>query len=101
MRITLDELKESGQPAIELLEIISLEGQQYMARLHGPGGMNVLSDKRGKTRLFRSAWEIQDTLSGFQIRETQIVHPSAYHEMVGMASADVEPLRIQIQRQTP
>ena len=56
MRITLDELKNLEQPVIDLLEILSLEGQQYMARLHGPGGMKVLSDHKGQTRLFRSAW---------------------------------------------
>ena len=99
MRITLNELKHLQQPVIELLEIISLEGQHYMARLHRPDGLKLLSDEAGKTRLFRSAWQIQDTLSDFNVRETQIVHPSAYHEMVGMAPADIEPMRIQVQRQ--
>lgn len=99
MRITLNELKHLQQPVIELLEIISLEGQHYMARLHGPDGLKLLSDEAGKTHLFRSAWQVQDTLSGFDVRETQIVHPSAYHEMVGMAPADIEPMRIQVQRQ--
>ncbi|MEC9083791.1 MAG: DUF6482 family protein, partial [Pseudomonadota bacterium] len=61
--------------------------------------MKVLSDHKGQTRLFRSAWQIQDTLSSYTIRETQVVHPSAYHEMVGMAPADIEPMRIQVQRQ--
>ncbi|MBE0486620.1 DUF6482 family protein [Marinobacter sp.] len=99
MRITLNELKSLRQPVIELLEIISLEGQHYMARLHGPDGLRLLSDDAGKTRLFRSAWQVQDTLSDLDVRETQIVHPSAYHEMVGMAPADIEPMRIQVQRQ--
>ncbi|MGO1232632.1 MAG: DUF6482 family protein [Marinobacter sp.] len=100
MRITLDELRKLEHPVIDLLEIISLEGQQYMARLNGPEGLKLLSDKKGQTRLFRSAWEIQDTLAAFDIRETQVVHPSAYHEMVGMAPADIEPMRIQVQRQS-
>ncbi|GGC67804.1 DUF6482 family protein [Marinobacter halophilus] len=99
MRITLKELKVHQQPVIELLEIISLEGQHYMARLHGPEGLKLLSDNAGKTLLFRSAWEVQDTLSEFDVRETQIVHPSAYHEMVGMAPSDIEPMRIRVQRQ--
>jgi len=99
VRITLNELKQTGQPAIRLLEIISLEGQQYMARLHRGDEMKLLSDASGKTRLFRSAWQIQDTLSDLSIQETQVVHPSAYHEMVGMAPADIQPMRIQVQRQ--
>ncbi|PSF13410.1 hypothetical protein C7H09_02015 [Marinobacter fuscus] len=100
MRITLDELHHLEQPVIRLLEIISLEGQQYMARLHGPEGLKLLSDAKGQTRLFRSAWQIQETLRAFTVEETQIVHPSAYHEMIGMAASDVEPMRIQVQRQT-
>lgn len=99
MRITLNQLRNLEQPVIELLEIISLEGQHYMARLHGPDGLMLLSDEKGQTRLFRSAWQLQDTLSDLDVRETQIVHPSAYHEMVGMEPTELEPMRIQVQRQ--
>lgn len=99
MRITLDQLKEQHEPVIDRLEILSLEGQQYMARLHGTEGMKVLSDPHGQACLFRSTSQVQALLSAFSIRQTEVVHPSAYHEMVGMAEAKVEPLRIQIQRQ--
>lgn len=99
MRITLDELRHKQNPVIDLLEILSLEGQHYMARLSMDGDLRLLSDKDGATSLFRSAWQIQDTLASFDVRETQVVHASAYHEMVGMAPADIEPLRIRVQRQ--
>lgn len=99
MRITQEELRNSKDPVIDLLEIISLEGQQYMARLTLDGQTLLLSNKDGVTSLFRSAWQIQDTLAAFQVRETQVVHPSAYHEMVGMEVADIEPMRIRIQRE--
>jgi hypothetical protein len=33
VRITLDELRHKQNPVIDLLEILSLEGQHYMARL--------------------------------------------------------------------
>jgi len=96
VRITLEELRASKDLVIDLLEIISLEGQHYMARLTLDGRELLLSDKRGITSLFRSAWEIQDTLASFRVRETQVVHPSAYHEMVGMEPAEIEPLRIRV-----
>ncbi len=99
MRITLEELRDSKDLVVDLLEILSLEGQQYMARLVIGDKILLLSDARGKTALYRSAWQIQDTLGSFTIRETQVVHPSAYHEMVGMAPADIEPMRIRLQRQ--
>ena len=99
MRITLEELKTTENLVIDLLEILSIEGQQYMARLHGEWGMKMLADNQGQTRLFRSTWQVQDTLGSLDIKETQVVLPSAYHEMVGMPTTDLEPMRIQIQRQ--
>lgn len=99
MRITLEELRNSKGPVIDLLEIISLEGQQYMARLTMADRVLLLSDKQGVTSLFRSAWQVQDTLAAFRVRTTEVVHPSAYHEMVGMAPADIEPMRIRVQRE--
>jgi len=99
VRITLDELRRKQSAVIDLLEILSLEGQQYMARLSMDGKLLLLSDKNRTTSLFRSAWQIQDTLASFDVRETQVVHPSAYHEMVGMEPAEIEPLRIRVQRQ--
>lgn len=99
MRITLEELRNSKGPVIDLLEIISLEGQHYMARLTMGDRVLLLSDKQGVTSLFRGAWQIQDTLAAFRVRATEVVHPSAYHEMVGMAPADIEPMRIRVQRE--
>ncbi|MFO7994598.1 MAG: DUF6482 family protein [Marinobacter sp.] len=97
MRITLEELRNIPDLSIGLLEIISLEGQQYMARLVIDGQYQLLSDKRGNTRLFRSSWEIQDALGAFDIESTDVVHPSAYHEMVGMEPSEIEPMRIRVQ----
>jgi len=99
VRVTLEQLRDSKDLTIDLLEILSLEGQQYMARLVIGDQTLLLSDARGQTTLFRSTWEIQDTLGSFTVRETHVVHPSAYHEMVGMEPADFEPMRIRIQRQ--
>ena len=99
MRITLEELRASNDLVIDLLEIISLEGQHYMARLTVNGRQLLLSDKRGITSLFRSAWQLQDSLAAIRVRETQVVHPSAYHEMVGMEPAEIEPLRIRVQKE--
>ena len=101
VRVTLDDLRTTEALTIDLLEILSLEGQQYMARLKLGDRMVLLSEANGRTRLFRSAWQIQDTLRGLDVRETQVVHPSAYHEMVGMAADEVAPMRIRVQRRRP
>lgn len=96
MRITLAELLK-GQTPVSLLEILSLEGQRYMARLTLDGQLRLLSDRHGDTLLFRSSWEVQDTLKELPIERTEVVHASAYNEMVGMEPSDIEPLRIRIQ----
>lgn len=97
MRITLDDLKRTSDLTIDLLEIVSIEGQQYMARLVIDGEYSLLSDSDGKTRLFRSSWQIQDTLGSFKITSTDVVHASAYDEMVGMQPSEAEPMRIKVQ----
>lgn len=97
MRITLEELRALEHPRIDCLEILSLEGQFYMARLHMGDEMKVLSDGKGKTCLMKSAWQIQDTLGSFDVLRTEVVHASAYGEMVGLSSDAVESLRIQVQ----
>lgn len=99
MKTTLEKLTAQPKQVIDLLEIISIEGQQYMARLSVNNGQFLLADKTGATRLFPSAWRLQDTLADLSIRETQVVHPSAYNEMIGMDSSPVEPLRIRVQKQ--
>ncbi len=99
MRITLEELKSSPGQAIDLLEILSLEGQRYMARLHLGGDIKLLSDAGGQTRLFRSSWEVQDCLGSVTIARTEVVHSSAYTQMIGMDTAEFEPLRIKVQGQ--
>ncbi len=99
MRITLEQLKNRKNASIELMEILSLEGQSYMVRLTVDGQQKILSDEHGTTAQFRSAWHAQDMLSSFHILETQVVHVSAYNEMVGMEPSNVEPLRVRVQRQ--
>ena len=101
MRITLEQLKNRNNASVELMEILSLEGQSYMARLTVDGKQVILSDERGTTTQFRSTWHAQDMLSNFHILETQVVHMSAYNEMVGMEPSNVEPLRVRVQRQKP
>lgn len=101
MRMTLADLREIEDVTIDLLEIVSIEGQRYMARLTIDRRQHLLSDADGQTALFRSSWEVQDVLGAFEIGRTDVVHASAYNEMIGMSSGSVEPLRIQIQRQKP
>lgn len=99
MRITLEQLTSQPKQVIDLLEIISIEGQQYMARLSVGNQQCLLSDQKGVTCLFRSAWQLQEALNDLCIKESQVVHLSAYHEMIGMEPNAIEPLRIRVHTQ--
>ena len=96
MRISLAQLRDLADPYIELLEIISLEGQRYMARLYLDGHPLILSSDTGETLLLRSSWEVRELLGSFRIRRTDVVHASAYNEMVGQSPRTVAPLRITV-----
>ncbi|UDL04873.1 DUF6482 family protein [Marinobacter sp. CA1] len=98
MRITLEELRQAANVTIERVDILSLEGQRYMATLYMGGRGQVLSDGHGQTLLFRSSWEIKDSLAAFEPQRLVIIHPSAYNEMIGMDPAPVPPLSIDLQR---
>ncbi|MGP4844498.1 DUF6482 family protein [Marinobacter sp. 1Y8] len=104
MRMTLEELQSLEHPRIALLELLSLEGQFYIARLHfdmspegHEGTLRVLSDAKGKTVLFKSAWQAQNALEEIEVVRTDVVHASAYHEMVGLAEDQPEHMRIPVQ----
>lgn len=96
MRITQETLQTLDKE-IDCLEIVSIEGQRYMARLWIDGTPKLLSDLHQQTRLFRSTWEVQDNLKAILIRETVVVHQPAYNEMVGLDESPIDPMRIRLQ----
>ncbi|PAV24529.1 hypothetical protein C8D92_10377 [Tamilnaduibacter salinus] len=95
MRITTEELANDGI-VIERLEIRSIEGQYYMARLWvaQTPQPQVLSDRHGTTILFRSAWQARDALAAFHIDVVEEVHDSAYDEMIGLPQSGAQPMRL-------
>lgn len=60
MRITLEHPATQPRQVIGLPEIISIEGQQYKVRLNVGNEQRLLSDNKGVTCLFRSAWQVQE-----------------------------------------
>lgn len=95
MRITLEHIKQA-RASIDGMEIVSLEGQRYLVRLNLGGKTWLLSDGQGESLLFRSAWEAQDRLADYtaSTATVELVHPSAYGEMVGLDDQPLEPLRL-------
>ncbi len=91
MRITLDQLRSLQSPVIDLLEILSLEGQHYMARLSMDNQALLLSEKNGTTSLFRGAWQIQDTLAELEGLSADQLRDQRLEKFLAMGIFDQAP----------
>jgi hypothetical protein len=96
VRITLAELQASERPTVDFVEILSLEGQRYAARLGIGDTLRMLSDEAGDTLLFRSSHEARQVLGELEVDTFELVHPSAYDEMIGLPGEKAASMRIPI-----
>ncbi|MBS3805215.1 MAG: hypothetical protein KGY54_11745 [Oleiphilaceae bacterium] len=94
MKISLAELRATDRLVIDFVEILSLEGQRYMARLRINDDLLTLSSETGETLLFRGSSEAKNALSEFEITAIELVHPSAYDEMIGLPAEKPDAMRI-------
>lgn len=98
MKITFSELKARKDKTIDLLEIVSLEGRYYLARLKVDGQTRVLTDDQGEPLLYTGSRAAQDALSAFPIARTEVLPQSGYEEMVGQED-NAEPfMRVPVHR---
>jgi len=95
VRITPEKLRKDSIP-FDRMELIALEGERYTVRLYGQGKPVVLSDGQGRSLLYRSTREALDELEWLAVKMVEVVHHSAYGEMIGLDGGAVEPLRIRI-----
>lgn len=96
MNVTLSELQAKNIKTIDLLEIISMEGRYYMARLHLDDGVHILSHADGSALLYNGTWAIQDDLHAYDARRTEVLPPAGYDEMVGMPDAPSDAMRVPV-----
>lgn len=96
MRITLQQLKEQvGR--IRLVEIHSIEGKHYIARLWLDEQLYMLSDNEYQTLLLPSTAAMNDLLDQYGVPARTLVHDSAYNEMIGLDGNPSDPLRLPTQ----
>ncbi|WP_077529854.1 DUF6482 family protein [Vreelandella utahensis] len=93
MRIQLPALRDAAK-RVEYTEIRSLEGQFYMIRVLLDGQHRVLSDDDNATMLLPSVPAANELLDEAGIATRELVHDSAYNEMVGLDEVGIDPLRI-------
>ncbi|MBS3803261.1 MAG: hypothetical protein KGY54_01855 [Oleiphilaceae bacterium] len=98
MKITLKELKSRSDPTIGLVELVSVEGRYYLARLHVDGAQKILTDKHGEPLLYTGVAAAEEALSAFPITQTDVLPPGGYEEMVGMNEDEKTEMRVPTHR---
>ena len=97
MRMTARALRHQ-RGEILWAEIHAIEGQSYMVILQLDQERRVLSDEHDQTLLFASLEAANDLLRRCGVTQLELVHQSAYNEMIGLDEAAIDPLRLQTGR---
>ncbi len=90
--ITLKELNRAVDNGfLPIVEVESTDGI-YTVRLHHPGGVSVLSDAQGKTRIFQGTGEIRDQLGEIGLTHGVLTWADQCgDEMIGVSGKAITP----------
>jgi len=91
MRITTEQLQEQQHTGFPV-EIISLEGQFYVARITLDEGAFMLSEN-DETIQFRNVQQVREFLAAYNPGTTELVHTSVYDQMINTDSSPA-PARV-------
>ena len=97
MRMSVRELRHYSDDIL-WAEIHAIEGQSYMVILQLDGKRRLLSDDHGQTLRFSSLAAANQLLGQHRVAQRELVHQSAYNEMIGLDESAIDPLRIQTGR---
>ncbi|EFQ64813.1 DUF6482 family protein [Pseudomonas lactucae] len=89
---TLSELAEKGE--IQELQLLSLEGGFYIARVKLEHGEKTLLDDNGKTLRLRSSTHLRDLLQRVPAFPCVLVQQCVHDEMCGVRDGAIGALRI-------
>ena len=93
MHIALTELKHAKQP-VERLEIVSLEGRYYMARVCLEGQWYSVTDSDDRVIRFSGACEARDAFHGVQVERAEVLPAAGTDEMIGMPEDHLAPMKV-------
>ncbi|KTC64386.1 metal ABC transporter ATPase [Pseudomonas fluorescens ABAC62] len=95
----LTKLAENGE--VRGLELLSLEGGFYIARINLDHGQQTLLDDSGKTLRLRSSTHLRDLLQHVPPFPCVLVQQCAHDEMCGVREGDIGALRIPFSMTAP
>jgi len=94
-KMTLTQIKSAASSPDQLI-LSSFESSIYLVELLLGGERVALCDERGLPVVFRSQLEAKKPFKGMGISKTLLVQNTAYNEMIGMPSGQVNPLEVHL-----
>ncbi|GGD71480.1 DUF6482 family protein [Lacimicrobium alkaliphilum] len=95
MNIQLALLRQDN-PVIEKVWVLSFEMSVYLVKISVDGKHGLVYDNHGKAMKFTSLGQIRDVFADFVIVQAELVHQSAYGEMIGAAEEPDNTMRLPI-----
>lgn len=93
--------KLATQGAVREMELLSLEGGFYLARVTLDHGQFTLLDESAKPLHFRSINHLRDVLQAVPAFPCTLVHQCVHDEMCGRREGAIEPLRTPFSLEAP
>lgn len=93
--ITIDELVETN-PEITLLRVRSCDPEIYLVEVEFDNACYGVSDHGGELLKFRGLTAAKRAFTGLRIKEAELVHESAYDEMIGQPISEGNHMRVRI-----
>lgn len=86
---------------IDELNLIAIEGGDYLLEARAHGHAHALTDARGGRLKVHSVEEAHNLLGGMPVMRMHLVHLSVQDEMCGMASVVEEDLKVPLSSRSP
>ncbi len=86
---------------IDELNLIAIEGGDYLLEARSHGHAHALTDTRGGRLKVHSVEEAHNLLDGLPAMRMHLVHWSVQDEMCGMASVVEEDLKVPLSSRSP
>ncbi|MFJ4068769.1 DUF6482 family protein [Pseudomonas sp. NPDC089996] len=85
---------------VDELNLIAIEGGDYLIEARVKGHAHPLSDTRGERMRVRSVEDARERLKGIPMLSMHLVHWSVQDEMCGMSSHPEEDLKVPISQRS-
>jgi hypothetical protein len=96
MHYSLSALTGFGQP-IEKVRVLSYEVNYLLVEIYVDGVSGILVDDQEKPLHFASINHVKRALMSCKVQQAELVHESAYDEMIGNPDDDYPPMIIPLQ----